>query len=888
MDYSIDLLLEGRKEDAREKFEHIPQELFDILVDGDPSGNQKYLMWMLTTLEKVGTSEMPRYYENLVEDVTFFHNNIQTFSVKDINRYPSWEFFTEAVGSKRSELHTKEKVKRAKKDSKRIYEDGNLLILVPKSFESSCVYGAGTRWCTTTKDNDKYFRQYTRSGLLIYVIRKGIPETDDLHKLAIYIPDDIHANIQIFNAPDNGVSMTYVKEQLGEGEWDTIRQPVMDYLSDINNPRVEQFMTEEEIISYLESGDVDILKFSEKKLMEIFKTFEKIIEFVESKGLNPLYELPPLFVIKGMGVNTKDYMEHYNVNLFDYVAYVVERMEGTYIVKNLVGLFKNWWEDYDFDEVFNELQNSKFKDFETFFNFMGENISEEHWARLGEGGDKVFYLFLFNGDTSLMYDYFNSYNKDASEFISPLHLYKLLGDGTVNYIKDFDKLLSFSTELINNRDIPLDTLIEMGYSSEDVKYLIDESVITHHHINLEMLRYIFHGDGEAGLTYFFSIRRMDTFLADMFHYELDFDDILTIYGNNTFEFIEGELEKLGESVDMEGFTHGDYDFTDESDLTKFIGEQIEDLEMYTYYNETNDVNGYLEKLDRYGKELTQLMEVKLLRDSGGSSDKGTYNRLKSSVIGQIDDLEMRGEDLYLISTSWCDFKPWISEYNEYLFENYMCIDDHFEISDDTIYDWTDQVWDNINTENMVRVKNYLLEYIGKEIEYTDSNDEEQTVTLTKKFIIEVSDSELGVIVKGSDDLDTLKQDLSSAYHWGYNNAYESEFGDAIMGDIYDYTGSSAEDTKWEEKTITIRGEEKTVNRLVSKCDFELIIDNLNTLADSYLNYDESSDEFQYGDYVDLVGELITEFGELETISVNMPDYPHDPEKHFNELIGDYI
>ena len=44
MEYSIELLLEGRREDAYGKYvatEIVPQNLFNRLVNGDPSGNQK-------------------------------------------------------------------------------------------------------------------------------------------------------------------------------------------------------------------------------------------------------------------------------------------------------------------------------------------------------------------------------------------------------------------------------------------------------------------------------------------------------------------------------------------------------------------------------------------------------------------------------------------------------------------------------------------------------------------------------------------------------------------------------------------------------------------------------------------------------------------------------
>ena len=52
------------------------------------------------------------------------------------------------------------------------YEDLEWLILRPFSFESSCKYGAGTKWCTTSESNPDHFFRYTKNGVLIYVINK--------------------------------------------------------------------------------------------------------------------------------------------------------------------------------------------------------------------------------------------------------------------------------------------------------------------------------------------------------------------------------------------------------------------------------------------------------------------------------------------------------------------------------------------------------------------------------------------------------------------------------------------------------------------------------------------------------------------------------------------
>ena len=62
--------------------------------------------------------------------------------------------------------------KELKKQVKIDYEDSEWLILRPFSFEASCKYGAGTKWCTTSETSPDHFFRYTRNGVLIYVINK--------------------------------------------------------------------------------------------------------------------------------------------------------------------------------------------------------------------------------------------------------------------------------------------------------------------------------------------------------------------------------------------------------------------------------------------------------------------------------------------------------------------------------------------------------------------------------------------------------------------------------------------------------------------------------------------------------------------------------------------
>lgn len=62
--------------------------------------------------------------------------------------------------------------KRLEKEVIKLLDNEDWLVLKPLTFEASCKYGANTTWCTTTKNEPKYFKQYTKDAILIYSMNK--------------------------------------------------------------------------------------------------------------------------------------------------------------------------------------------------------------------------------------------------------------------------------------------------------------------------------------------------------------------------------------------------------------------------------------------------------------------------------------------------------------------------------------------------------------------------------------------------------------------------------------------------------------------------------------------------------------------------------------------
>ncbi len=224
--YNSILLFEGRKEKARERYPMISDIVFNHYVNADPSGNQKYLDWMLgTTLSdskhyqnndtydpytfERGVNVVLRphkrpvqYHIDMVDAINYFHNNQQRFDVKDINRYKSLYELEKFINLVKKKVKQKELDKRAKQERDIVYNDDRWLVISPKSHLASCKYGAGTKWCVTTKDSSSYWEKYSKNAIFYFILDKTKEETDPLYKVAYRLLGASGKKFELWNAKD--------------------------------------------------------------------------------------------------------------------------------------------------------------------------------------------------------------------------------------------------------------------------------------------------------------------------------------------------------------------------------------------------------------------------------------------------------------------------------------------------------------------------------------------------------------------------------------------------------------------------------------------------------------------------------------------------------------
>jgi hypothetical protein len=230
------LIVEGRLEDAKsfviKDFQDalIPQsykdgkrmpEWFETLVDYDPSGNQKYLMWALKQIKKHSGKFHPFILANLVldriiEGVSKFHELQNKLTKENINKIVSWEAvpnpreFSIEYGSPSPYFKFRYPIEELgrvmknpndinsyydfymlwemmnaikhiptrvdlKKEVIKITDNDYWLVVSPLSHRASCSYGSNTRWCTTSKEDTQFNRYQSKTSSIFYFIPKTNP-----------------------------------------------------------------------------------------------------------------------------------------------------------------------------------------------------------------------------------------------------------------------------------------------------------------------------------------------------------------------------------------------------------------------------------------------------------------------------------------------------------------------------------------------------------------------------------------------------------------------------------------------------------------------------------------------------------------------------------------
>jgi hypothetical protein len=245
--------------------------LFDYIEGLYPKKNDQhnrgYFMWLYRLIND-GKLKDEDFYK-VKEYLRLFNKFINRISndKRDINQYKSihdlyivvkdFESNEDDVStSKTSEI---KKIKREEID--RVYDDGDWLVLVPKTERASCLVGKGTQWCTAADKSNNMFDHYNSDGMLYVLISKYDDSKYQLH---------FESN-QLMDVNDREVSAAFFFDHIAESNG------LYNFLKG-QNDRFYEFILETSVDDFADDGYSETFEEALSSLDDDNSTLKRILE----------------------------------------------------------------------------------------------------------------------------------------------------------------------------------------------------------------------------------------------------------------------------------------------------------------------------------------------------------------------------------------------------------------------------------------------------------------------------------------------------------------------------------------------------------------------------------------------------------------------------------
>ena len=210
----------SKVDDLRNKYNSVSNSSFSKFVEADSTPTKKYLDFMLKTWEDRKTGGPYRTTGSIIDIVNKFHDLTPYIENKDIYSKEYYGNFGKLI----EVIEVAEVVREEKNFNKGehinvLLETSEFLLLQPKTHKGSMKYGANTKWCTTTKNNESIFNRYTRDGFLGYLIDKTETKTGEYKKVALYLEYNsggINDNVKLYDVKDKYAT----EDDLIQSGWD--------------------------------------------------------------------------------------------------------------------------------------------------------------------------------------------------------------------------------------------------------------------------------------------------------------------------------------------------------------------------------------------------------------------------------------------------------------------------------------------------------------------------------------------------------------------------------------------------------------------------------------------------------------------------------------------
>jgi hypothetical protein len=212
------ILIESRIEEFEKNFaKKFSQEQKEKIINEIPS---KFWSWAGKELDQISFDQSFELVKSLLDYFNKFGSNLvksDIFQYKNINELKD-ELDKYANRQRRNfkKLH----------GANVVYESPKYLVVNPLSFESSCYYGSGTKWCTAGRNSSETFNRYNSDGKLFYILDKTLPTSDPNYKVGLsrkYDGDESYYDSQ--DNPLRNPAFSQTKE------FQSIINKIRDYMS---------------------------------------------------------------------------------------------------------------------------------------------------------------------------------------------------------------------------------------------------------------------------------------------------------------------------------------------------------------------------------------------------------------------------------------------------------------------------------------------------------------------------------------------------------------------------------------------------------------------------------------------------------------------------------
>ena len=195
----------SKVDDLKKKYPEVSTASFTKFVEGDTTPTKKYLEFMLKTWEDRKLGGHYRTTSTIIKHVIKFNELLPYIINKDI--------YSKEYGNYQKLIDVIENAEQAREEKYFVKEDHinvlleteEFILLQPKTHKGSMKYGANTKWCTTTKNNESIFKNYTRDGFLAYLIDKTETKNENYRKVALYLEfaqGGLNESIKIYDVKD--------------------------------------------------------------------------------------------------------------------------------------------------------------------------------------------------------------------------------------------------------------------------------------------------------------------------------------------------------------------------------------------------------------------------------------------------------------------------------------------------------------------------------------------------------------------------------------------------------------------------------------------------------------------------------------------------------------